>query len=178
MTARNFALFIHLLGVVTVFIANGLIQRVGARIRGATAVEELRLWMSLARTTRTMFPAGTLIILASGLYLAGAGFSFEAPWVVMGIVSLVLMAALGGGVMGRGMAAIGKQAFSASSITPELAGAIARPAPWAAGGAASGLAIAALWIMVAKPGWGQSIGVPLALGLVGLVAGIAAARKR
>jgi hypothetical protein len=96
----------------------------------------------------------------------------------MGIVSLVLMVALGGGVMGRGMAAIGKQAASASSITPELAYAIARPATWAAGGAASGLAIAALWIMVAKPGWGQSIGVPLLLAAVGWVAGSAAARKR
>ena len=178
MSARNVALFIHLLGVVTIFIAIGIVQRVGAQIRSATTIEELRIWMRFVRTTSTMFPVGFVLLLLSGLYLADLGFSFDTPWVVVGIVSLLTMLGIGRGVMGRGLQAIGKGAVTASSITPELAAGIARPATWIAAGAVSGLAMAMLWLMVNKPGWGQSVVVALGLFVVGAVAGSATARKK
>jgi hypothetical protein len=178
MNERSIALFIHLLGVVTLFIAIGLLQRVGAALRAASSVEELRVLLSLARTTRSMFPAALLFIFASGLFMAARSFSFETPWIVVGIASVVVMPILGGAVAGRRLAAVGKGAASASSITPELARAIRNPAIWVALGLNSGLAIGVLWLMVAKPGWAQSIGVVIVLALVGAAAGYAATKSK
>lgn len=178
MNERSIALFLHLLGVVTLFIAIGLVQRVGAKVRASTSVEELRLWLSLAQTTRSMFPASFLFIVATGLFMTARSFSFETPWIAVGIASVVVALILGGAVVGRGMAAIGKSAASASSITPELARAIRNPAVWVALGVNNGVAIGLLWIMVDKPGWAQSIGVVIVLALVGAAAGYAATKSK
>jgi hypothetical protein len=178
MNERSVALFIHLLGVVTLFIGIGLLQRAGAAIRAASSVEELRVLLGLARTTRSMFPAALLFIIASGLFMAARSFSFETPWVVVGIASVIVMGILGGAVAGRRLAAVGKGAASASSITPELALAIRDPAIWVALGLNSGLAVGVLWLMVSKPGWAQSIGVAVVLALVGAAAGYSATKSK
>lgn len=178
MNERSVALFIHLLGVVTLFIAVGMVQRLGAKIRSASSVEELRLWFSLVRTTGPMFPAAALVILASGLFMAARSFSFETPWIAVAIGAVVVMMILGGGVLGRAMAAMGKEAASAGSVTPELARAIANPTPWVVLGLNSGMAIGVLWLMVNRPGWAQSIGVVVVLGVIGAIAGFASTKSK
>jgi hypothetical protein len=178
MNERSVSLFIHLLGVVTLFIAIGINQRVGAKIRAATSVEELRLWLGLVRSTSPMFPVAFLLILATGLFMAARSFSFDTPWIAVAIVSVVVALAIGGGVVGRALGGVGKSAASASSITPELARAIANPVPWVGLGINNGIAVGLLWIMVAKPGWGQSIGVVVVLALAGAAAGFAARKSK
>jgi hypothetical protein len=175
-TGRTIALFIHLLGVVTLFTATGIVHRAGARVRAASSVEELRLWLGLARSTSGMFPASLVLILGSGLYMTHLGWSFGAPWVVTAIVSIVVIGALGGGVVGRSFASIARATPSSGPITPDLARIIARPTPWVAAAAFNGMAIGMLWLMVTKPGWTQSIGVTVALGIVGSVIGYAVVR--
>lgn len=175
---RSVALFIHLLGVVSLFIAIGMVQRLGTKIRSTSSVEELRLWLGLVRTTAPMFPAAGLVILASGLYMAARSFSFETPWIAVAIGAVVVMMILGGTLLRRGMAAMGKEAASAGSFTPELARAIANPAPWVVLPLNSGMSLGLLWIMVDKPGWTQSIGVVVVLGVIGAAAGFAATRSK
>ena len=176
MSARSVALFIHLLGFATLFFAMGLTQRAGARAKGAASLEEVRQWLGFARSARPMFPVAFVLILLSGLYLANAGFSFETPWVVVGIVTVFLMGAIGQGVAGRGLAMIGKAAGGARSLD-EVAPAMARPAPWIAFGVLNGLAVVIVWLMVDKPGWGESVGVMAALALLGAVTGVMGARR-
>ncbi|MGH2708669.1 MAG: hypothetical protein ACRDJK_10290, partial [Actinomycetota bacterium] len=90
-TGRSVALFIHLLGVVALFIAMGIVQRGGSGVRVSSTVEELRLWLGLVQTTRAMFPAALLFILGSGLYMADRSWSFDTPWIVVAIVSIVVI---------------------------------------------------------------------------------------
>jgi hypothetical protein len=176
-SGRSIALFIHLLGMITLFIAMGMTQRVGARMRAAATLEELRLWLSLMKTTGTMWPSAFAFILLSGLYMTATNWSFETPWIVMGIGSIIAMGAVGGGFVGRSFASIGRKAASADRLTPELQREVGRPALWIASTALNGVALGVLWLMVNKPGWGQSLGVVLALGLVGAVAGALVTRK-
>ena len=178
MNERSVALFIHLLGVVSLFIAIGMVQRLGTKIRSTSSVEELRLWLGLVRTTAPMFPVAALVILASGLYMAARSFSFETPWIVVAIGAVVVMMILGGTLLRRGMAAMGKEAGSAGSFTPELARAVANPTPWGVLGLNSGMSMGLLWIMVNKPGWAQSIGVVVVLGVIGAVAAVAATKSK
>lgn len=174
---RSIALFIHLLGMLTLFTAMAIVQRTGDRMRTASTVEELRLWLSLARTTGPMWPSSLVFILGSGLYLAGTCFSFETPFVVTAIVTILVIGAVGGAFVGRGMAAMGQAAGTAGGLTPQLREQVTSPPLWIAATTLNGLALGVLWIMVDKPGWAQSIGVVVALGVVGAVAGVVMTRR-
>lgn len=177
MTVRTIPLFIHLLGVVTLFLAIGIVQRVGARVRASSTVEEMRLWLGLGQSTRAMFPAALLLILASGLYMTHRTWTFGTPWVFVAMVSIVVMGILGGAVVGRGLAAIGRAATGTGPVPPELAHIVARPAPWVAAAAFNCIAFGILWLMVAKPGWAQSIAVVMTLGVLGSLVGSITARS-
>src|SRR5262245_58348870 len=173
MLDRAIALFIHLMGVITLFVAIGIVQRGGARIRGASTVGEMRLWLGLVESTNRMFPAGTLLILLSGLYLAARFWSFRVPWVSVAMASIVVMAVVGGTVIGRGLRKIAGAAAGSGPVSVDLARIARRPAPWIAAAALNGMALGVVWIMVRKSGWAESIAVILAFAVIGTLAGIA-----
>jgi hypothetical protein len=176
-TAQSVALFIHLLGVITLFIAIGLLQRGGARLRASTTAEEMRTWLSLVQTTRRMFPAAFILILLSGLYMADQSWSFDTPWIVVAIVSVVVMGALGGGVVGRGFAAIGRTITESGTASPDVARTVSNPALWIAATALNGIALGVLWLMAIKPGWTHSIVAVVVGGAIGGAVGSALARR-
>lgn len=176
-TAQGVALFIHLLGVITLFIAIGLLQRGGARLRASSTVEEMRMWLGLVQTTRRMFPAALLFILLSGLYMTDRSWTFDTPWIVVAIVSVVIMGALGGGVVGRGFAAMGRAITGTGSASPDVARSVTNPALWIAATSLNAIALGVLWLMAIKPGWTHSIVVVVVLGVMGGVVGSALARR-
>ncbi len=174
---RSVALFVHILGAVALAIAMGMVQVVGSRIRTASDITELRLWLGLMKSTGALWPASFGTILLSGLYLAGTGWSFGSPWIVTAIGSVVVMGALGRGVVGRSFASLGQGAGRASQLDLELIARVNRPGLWATTTALNGMAIGVLWLMVSKPGWGQSLSVVVLLGLLGAGAGERLARR-
>lgn len=178
MRAYDVALFIHLLGVITLFVAMGLVQRGGAGVRTAATVEHLRLWLGLVRTTQRMFPAAIVLLLASGLFMTADAWTFTTPWVVVALVGLAAVAALGGVVVGRGFAAIGEAAARAGegALPADLAGLIARRGLWFSASALNGAAIGILWLMATKPGWTVSVAAVCALAVLGGIVGFAIAR--
>lgn len=161
MSGYGIALFIHLLGVITLFGGIALQQRGAARLRDATTVEEVRLWMGFLRPTGQMMPAALLILLASGLYMTARAWTVGTPFVAIAIVAILLMAAVGGGVIGRRFAAIGRASAAANDgpIPPELARLVRAPATWIALSAVNGAALGIVWLMTNKPGWGASVGL-------------------
>jgi predicted cobalt transporter CbtA len=120
-----------------------------------------------------MFPAALLLILGSGLYMANEYWTFDTPWIVVALVSLVVMGVVGGTVVGRGLAAIGRSLTSEGPVSPELAQFVARPTPWVAASALNGIGIGLIWLMVNKPGWLQSTSLVIALAIVGALIGAA-----
>ena len=172
----NVALFIHILGVATLFTAMGFLQRGGAKVRTASTAEEMRLWLSLVETTGRMFPLALLFILGSGLYMTDQVWSFDTPWIAVAIVSVVLMGVVGGAVVGRGFSAMGRAAAAVSSSS-DLAQAVGAPLPWIAATALNGMAIGLVWLMTIKPGWTQSILVVSILTVIGALIGSAMVRR-
>jgi hypothetical protein len=170
-TGITVALFIHLLGVITLFIAIGLLQRGGAGLRTAATIDEMRLWLSLLATTRRMFPTALVLILVSGLYMADQIYGFSEPWIAVAIVTLLIMGGLGGGVVGRGLAAMGRALAGGDARSSDVAGLVANSATWIAAAALAGMALGVLWLMSVKPGWVQSIAVVVLLGVVGALVG-------
>lgn len=176
--AYDVVLFAHLLGVVTLFAAVTLMQAGGARVRRAATVEHLRLWLGLIRPVRVMFPVASLLLLATGLFMAAEAWTFATPWVAVSIVGLVGISAVGGAVQGRHLAAIGVAAAGVDEehVPSGLAQLVAQPAPWRFGFAANGAAVGILWLMTTKPGWLGSVAVVLGLTAVGAIVGSAVVR--
>jgi hypothetical protein len=177
--AHDVALFIHLLGVITLFIAFGILQRGGARARQARTVQHLRLWLDLLRTTAPMFPAAFVMILGAGLYMTADVWTFSTEWVLVALVAVGVMMAVGFGVVGRGLNRMGAAAANASeaSVSPELRAVVVDPTTWVSASVLNGIGLGVLWLMVSKPGWGEAIIVPIAFGVAGAIAGSAALRR-
>ncbi len=179
LTMRSIPLFIHLLGVIALFIAIVTTQRAGARARAARTTDELRVWLSLARTTAPMFPVAFLLILGGGLYMTYRTWTFSTPWVVVGLVSVGIMLLLGGLVVGRSVVALDRAAEAAppGPVTPELGRMLRRPSLWTTMGFLTGIGVGMLWVMINKPDWLQSITVVVTLSIVAAVAGLLSSRR-
>jgi hypothetical protein len=179
-TAYNLALFIHILGVITLFAALALVQRGGARLRQARTVEHARLWLSLLQPTGRMFPSAAVMLFLSGLFMADQVWSFTTPWVVVGFVTLAAMMIVGSTVTGRGLARAGRMSASSDEgpLPEELRGLISAPAQWVSASGLSGAGIGVVWLMTTKPDWTVSIVVVVALSAIGAVVGNLVVRRR
>jgi hypothetical protein len=178
MSGYELALFLHILGVIILFGAIVLFQGVGARLRAAKTVSDARLSLLIMRPTGRMFPVGAVLLILTGLYMADQAWSFSTPWIVVAIVTIVLMLAVGGLLVGRTMERLGRAAMSAEDgvLPPELAEAIAR-GPWIPIAAQSGMALGIVWLMTVKPEWVGSIVAIIIFALLGAVAGVAITRR-
>jgi hypothetical protein len=175
---RGIALFVHLVGVITLFVAMALIQLSGARVRSSSTVEEVRTWLGLVRPANRLFPIASLLILASGLYMTARMWSFDLPWVLVAIGAVVVMGIVGGRVVGQGLGRIASAATGTGPVSDKLAALAHAPGPWAAATAVNGMGLAVVWIMARKSGWVESIAALAGLAALGAMAGARMARGR
>jgi hypothetical protein len=180
MTAYEFALFAHLLGVVTLFAAIALVEAAGARLRRSADVQHVRLWVDLTRTAAPLFPVALLTVLGSGLFMAADSWTFTTPWVVVAIAGVVVMGGIGGSVQGRYFAAISRTARAAedSSVPQPLSELIAAPALWISVAAPDVGTFGILWTMAIKPGWTGSIVAVAGMAMLGVIAGYTLSSRR
>jgi hypothetical protein len=180
MTVYEFALFTHLLGVVTLFAAIALVETAGARLRRAANVQHVRLWVDLTRTAAPLFPVALLTVLGSGLFMTADSWTFTTPWVVVAIAGLIVMGGIGGSVQGRYFAAIGKtsRATEDGPVPQRLSELIAAPAVWVSVAAPDAGALGILWTMATKPGWTGSIVAVAGMAMLGAIAGYTLSSRR
>jgi hypothetical protein len=180
MQIYSIALFLHFLGLITLFGAFAIYLRTGARLRAATAMEEAHSCLGLLESTNPMFPAGLMLLLASGVVMLITRWRSAQPWIVVGLVGLVAITAIGGVVSSRQLRAIRDAApADERSISAELERAIANRAPWLVTAALAGGALGIVWVMTIKPGWVGSIAaVTIATVLGAFVESIAARNGR
>jgi hypothetical protein len=155
-----------------------IFQRAGAKLRAAASWEDARTWLEMLRPVRGMFMGATLLLLLSGLYMTRESWGFATPWVVVGMLIVVLFPLTGALVVGRRLAGIGLASIGRQGpLAPEERARIHDPALWSSIFGMNGGALGVVWLMTNKPGWGQSIGVPLFLTLLGVILGAASVRS-
>jgi hypothetical protein len=179
MSSHEVAMFVHLLGVITLFGGIGLQQRGGTRLRQATTVGEVRQWLGLVRPTGRMLPAAVLILLASGLYMTAEEWTPATPWIATAAATVLAMAAVGAGMLGRRFRAVGIASADTTEgpVPPLLAGLLGAPSVWAALSGVNGAALGVLWLMTNKPGWATSVGVVVGATVIGAAVGAILARR-
>jgi hypothetical protein len=167
------ALFVHLLGAVTLFAAFGILQGGGVRVRRAATVDHVRLWITLLRAAVPLFPLAFAALVIAGLYMTVDVWGFSTPWVLVALGTVAVMIGVGTGIVGRGMNRMGTTVADAHDgpIPSDLSTVVADPRIWLSLFGLNGAAIGILWLMATKPGWVESVGVPLAFAGAGIVIG-------
>lgn len=154
MTAYDFALFIHMAGLISMFGGFVIHVRAGARLRASTDLAQARSWLELLESSATMFPAGTMLLLFSGLYMTFSRWTATQPWIVAAFTGLLTIWLVGSRVAGRHLQTLRTAADqSRGSISRELAASIATPLPWTILTSLNGLAMGIVFVMSLKPGW-------------------------
>ena len=178
MHAYDIALFVHMLGLITLFGAFVISVRAGARLRRATTIEQVRTWLGLLESTGPMFPAGLGLLLLSGVYMTVNTWRSMHPWIMIPLVGVILLGALGNGVVGRRLRTMSAAARESGEAPPEhLSRLIADPLTWTMMAALNGLALGIVWVMTTKSGWAGSIGAVMVGAAVGAVLGSLSLRR-
>lgn len=87
------------------------------------------------------------------------------------------MLLVGGPVIGRSFAAIGRAAEAEDARFADVADSLRRPTLWASVFGLNGMGIGTIWVMVSKPNWTGSIATVAGLAMIGAILGSLRAQR-
>lgn len=106
MTLYALILFVHLTGVVTLFLAFGIEWAAISFLRKANSPEEAQTWLRLGRLAPLVNGPALLVVILSGGYLASIISAFKQGWIPASFIGIAVVAALGGAINAPKMRAI------------------------------------------------------------------------
>jgi hypothetical protein len=173
MSVYSVSLFLHLIGVVCLLGAALMMHLMGTRLRTAATVEEVRTWLGFGRSIQLFFPVASIVLLLTGLHMAGSNWDFRQPWIVVALVALLGLLPVGPVIQRPRFMAMGMAAGKATPgrVPPELRALLLDPAPWRLLSATTGVGLGNLWIMTQKPGWLGAVVPLLVFALLGWLYG-------
>jgi hypothetical protein len=169
MGAYGVALFIHVLGVATLFGAIALTQVGAERLRRAATPDQVGAWLGLTRTAAPMFPVAFILLIVTGLYMANDRWKISDPWVIVALCAVVIMGVVGGVGVGRGLGSVaaalgGGNGEASLAEARRRAGSRRLRVPLTL---LPGMAVGVLWLMTNRPGWAVSTIVVAGVGVLG-----------
>lgn len=168
-------LFLHILGVVLLFVAITIETIAGARIRGADRAEDVATWAHFQeQTTGPLHGISTLLLAVPGLWMAAINDLWSLAWVQIGIGVLVVAAALGIGYITPRVKQIHEAAVAAGDapVDSGLAAQVNERDLWLVHYGMIGLGTGAIFIMVTKTGMVGSIVSVLIAAVIGTAVGV------
>jgi hypothetical protein len=170
------ALFIHILGALSFFIAIGVVYASVLGIRRAQTVQPLKLWTGAAiPAMRVIFPIAGLVILVAGLYMVATEWQNQTGWATVALFALIALSIASALLQGRRITALSQQVAGQPDAAP-VTGALQAQAhdavTWVSVNASAAFAIGIVYLMTLKP---DVVGSLIALGValvVGLVFGL------
>ena len=115
MTLYTLALFVHIVGVIGVFVGVGVWQFAAIALRRAQQLAQVRALAGLTVASGNVAVGGVLLVAVAGLYMALTAWSLQAPWIVAATISFALLAPFGIFVIDPRIRAIAK----AAAATPD-----------------------------------------------------------
>lgn len=168
MTFYSFALFLHIVGALGLFIGLSLEWTSLWHLRRTTTAEQVKQWFLNFALLRRIYPASWAAILLPGIYMTATVWGGVA-WIGIAFAAIFLLPILGAAISGRRMAAIGPvMAAERGTISPTLRQQLADPLLWVSIQVRLAIALGIIFLMTVKPGPVGSlltIGVAVILGL-------------
>jgi len=106
MTLYSLVLFVHLTGVVALFLAFGLEWAAISFLGKVTSPAEAQPWLRLGRTASLVNGPALLVAILSGGYLASLIGAFKQGWIPASFLGIAVVALLGGAINAPRMRAI------------------------------------------------------------------------
>lgn len=163
-------LFVHIVGALGLFASLAVEQAALFHLRRAGTNAQAREWLSLLRAMRRIQGPSALALLATGLYMMATRWSHQA-WAGLGLVGMILMAAIGVVVTGRRMKAIGQAVFSGDgSLPPAIRERLADPVLRLSFAVRLALALGVVFNMSVKPTAVWAVAALIAAAALGVLA--------
>jgi len=150
----DIVLFLHLVTIAAAFFVAGVLMRGLLRMRSAADIRHARAAAALCATCSKLLPISLLILLVTGAYLTQVRWSWSTPWIDVAILGLLMMGALGGGVLGRRERALHAflADYSGEAIDPATALRLQDSVLMIGSTVMPLIAIGVMLVMVTKPG--------------------------
>jgi hypothetical protein len=175
MTAYSIALFVHVLGAITFFMALGMEWVTVLQVQRAATVVQVRERMAgFALMPRLYIPAMVAILLP-GLYMTATTWGWDAGWPAVALAAMALLAALGAALTGPRMAAIGRSTATESEpLSPAFRGRLSDPLLRASLRTRTAVAVGIIFLMTVKPNLAGSLLALAVATLLGLASAVPA----
>jgi hypothetical protein len=168
MTLYSFALFLHIIGAVGLFIALSLEWISLWYLRRVATVEQARPWLTLSGLPGRVHLVSGAAILLPGIYMMATVWGGVA-WIILTLAAMLLMIVLGMALTGRRMATIeAALTTERGPISHALHQRLRDPLLWASIQLRIAIALGIVFLMTVKPGLGGAlltIGAAVVLGL-------------
>src|SRR5947208_12212892 len=178
MSLYPIALFLHVSGAIGYFVGMGVWLFGLATMRRAQRVEQVRSIVQLVGLSGPLFGISVLLLLTAGLYMALTAWSLLTGWIVVGLISLVLLAPLGTAVLEPRRLVIDRLARKAPDgpLPEELERSIRDPVLLTAPQTLTALLLGVVFVMTTKPSLLGSLIVMAVALVLGLAWGLLIAR--
>jgi hypothetical protein len=168
MSGYAIALFLHIVGALGIFVALGLEWTGLRQMRSAMSAEPVRAWMGILQSTQKVGFVSMLAAVVSGVYMMATAWG-GAAWLIVTLASLVLVIALSAALTRPRMAAMGRALAAPKWLDRANWQRLANhPLLWASIQTRVAIALAIIFLKIAKPDLGGSLavmGVAIVLGL-------------
>jgi hypothetical protein len=172
MDAYSIVLFVHIVGVLGIFVALGLEWTGLRQIRGALVSEQVRTWMGILNSTRKMGFASMGMTVITGIYMMLTDTGLV-PWLYVSIGALVLVILLAVMLTGPQMVAIGKDlTIEKGTLSKTFHNLANQPLLWISIQTRVALALGIVFLKITKPelvGSILTIGIAIVLGLASML---------
>jgi hypothetical protein len=172
-------LSLHILSAVFGFGVAGVAHSTLFRLRGATDMQQIRGHLAVLDKVGPFFGVAALLLIIFGAYLiqiapSDADIGWGDGWIITGLVSLIVVEAVGGGVIGRGVKALsGKlEKVPDGPVTAETRALLADRPIWMASHATTAVIASVVFVMVGKPSTAGSVVIVVIGALVGIASAV------
>jgi hypothetical protein len=95
MTPYAFAMFLHLLGMVGLFVGYGMEWAASSLLRRSTTADQARSWLRIYRLSMPISGPGLLLLIFTGGYLASVTGSMKQGWISGSLLGIVFALGIG-----------------------------------------------------------------------------------
>jgi hypothetical protein len=168
MDAYTIVLYLHIVGVLGLFVALGLEWTGLRQIRSALVPEQVHAWMGVLKSTRGVGFASMLTTVITGTYMILADTGLV-PWIYISILALLLVILLSVVLTGPRMVAIGQAlVMGKGTLSSTFYSAVNQPLLWISIQTRIALALGIVFLKITKPELAGSlvtVGVAIVLGI-------------
>jgi hypothetical protein len=175
----HYVLYVHLLSLFVGIGAGSVLLACLFQLRAARTVETAVPWGMLSGKVAKLFPVAIVGLFVTGAYMTHKFWTWGTPWIVLGIVALVVLGVQGGGIAEHTAKKLqaAMRANGPGPLGPEARRMALHPGLWVVEFANLGIVLGVVWNMTQKPGWGESIAAVVVGYAVGAALALLATRS-